>query len=363
MRSVFGAAFLTVICGVAGPALAQNEQTAAAPAAQSSTPSSAAAPQGAAPASLTPAAAVPATADAPGATPRPAAADPAAVTPPAPAGVPGVPAATTPAATTPGAEGAAAAPTEVVSPQDAAAPAPASGPSLLPHDLSPWGMFMAADMVVKAVMIGLAFASVVTWTVWFAKSIELLFARRQVNRTLKALRAAPTLAAAERAMPQGRGPGPATVRAAVSEWETSSGLPAEGIKERVAISLSRIEAAAGRQMSVGTGVLATIGATAPFVGLFGTVWGIMNSFIGISKAHTTNLAVVAPGIAEALLATAIGLVAAIPAVIIYNVFARAIAAYKARLADTSSEVMRHLSRDLDRAAQGKRGPSLRAAAE
>ncbi|WP_238121231.1 MULTISPECIES: tonB-system energizer ExbB [unclassified Xanthobacter] len=360
MRSVFGAAFLTVICGVAGPALAQNEPTPAAPAAQSSTPSSAAAPQGAAPASLTPAAAVPATGVS---TPRPAAATPTAVTPPAPAGVPGESAATTPAATTPGAEGAAAAPTEVVSPQDAAAPAPASGPSLLPHDLSPWGMFMAADMVVKAVMIGLAFASVVTWTVWFAKSIELLFARRQVNRTLKALRAAPTLAAAERAMPQGRGPGPATVRAAVSEWETSSGLPAEGIKERVAISLSRIEAAAGRQMSVGTGVLATIGATAPFVGLFGTVWGIMNSFIGISKAHTTNLAVVAPGIAEALLATAIGLVAAIPAVIIYNVFARAIAAYKARLADTSSEVMRHLSRDLDRAAQGKRGPSLRAAAE
>ena len=79
----------------------------------------------------------------------------------------------------------------------------------------------------------------------------------------------------------------------------------------------------------GTGVLATIGATAPFVGLFGTVWGIMNSFIGISKSHTTNLAVVAPGIAEALLATAIGLVAAIPAVVIYNVFARSIAGYRA----------------------------------
>jgi biopolymer transport protein ExbB len=80
----------------------------------------------------------------------------------------------------------------------------------------------------------------------------------------------------------------------------------------------------------GTGVLATIGATAPFVGLFGTVWGIMNSFIGISKSHTTNLAVVAPGIAEALLATAFGLAAAIPAVVIYNVFARSIAGYRAR---------------------------------
>lgn len=288
---------------------------------------------------------------------------------PAAASAPAPAASAAPALAAPQTPSAPAPATEVVAPAAAAAPAPAPvlapapAAALLPHDLSPWGMFMAADIVVKAVMIGLAFASVVTWTVWFAKSLELLFARRQVGRTLKALRGSPTLAAAERAMPQGRGPGPSTVRAALGEWESSEGLPAEGIKERVAISLSRIEAAAGRQMAVGTGVLATIGATAPFVGLFGTVWGIMNSFIGISKAHTTNLAVVAPGIAEALLATAIGLVAAIPAVIIYNVFARAIASYKARLADTSAEVMRHLSRDLDRAAQGKRGPSLRAAAE
>jgi biopolymer transport protein ExbB len=101
-------------------------------------------------------------------------------------------------------------------------------------------------------------------------------------------------------------------------------------------------------MLKGTGVLATIGATAPFVGLFGTVWGIMNSFIGISKSHTTNLAVVAPGIAEALLATALGLVAAIPAVVIYNHFARRIAAYRALVADTSAAVMRVVSRDLSR---------------
>jgi len=97
-----------------------------------------------------------------------------------------------------------------------------------------------------------------------------------------------------------------------------------------------------------TGVLATIGATAPFVGLFGTVWGIMNSFIGISKSQTTNLAVVAPGIAEALLATALGLAAAIPAVVIYNVFARSIAGYRAQLGDASAEVLRLVSRDLDR---------------
>ncbi|MDQ0507035.1 tonB-system energizer ExbB [Xanthobacter agilis] len=236
-------------------------------------------------------------------------------------------------------------------------------PSTLPHNLSPWGMFMAADMVVKAVMVGLALASVMTWTVWFAKSLELVLARRQVSRTLKALRSASTLVAASRALPKGRGPAPATVHAALDECEMSEGLPADGIKERVAISLSRIEAGAGRRMSAGTGVLATIGAVAPFVGLFGTVWGIMNAFIGISKAQTTNLAVVAPGIAEALLATAIGLVAAIPAVVIYNLFARAISAYKARLADTSAEVMRHLSRDLDRANEAGSARDLRAAAE
>ena len=97
----------------------------------------------------------------------------------------------------------------------------------------------------------------------------------------------------------------------------------------------------------GTGLLATIGSTAPFVGLFGTVWGIMNAFIGISQAQTTNLAVVAPGIAEALLATAIGLVAVIPAVVIYNHFARAITGYRQALADAAAAVERLLSRDLD----------------
>jgi len=107
-------------------------------------------------------------------------------------------------------------------------------------------------------------------------------------------------------------------------------------------------------------VLATIGATAPFVGLFGTVWGIMNSFIGISKSHTTNLAVVAPGIAEALLATAFGLAAAIPAVVIYNVFARSIAGYRATLGDSAAEVLRLVSRDLERAAAAPSSPARRA---
>ena len=232
---------------------------------------------------------------------------------------------------------------------------------MLPHDLSPWGMFMAADIVVKAVMVGLAFASIVTWTVWLVKSLELAVALRHVRQTLGILRTQTSLAAALRALPASKGAANTLVRATALELEASRGLPAEGVKERVAVALNRIEARAARRMNIGTGLLATIGATAPFVGLFGTVWGIMNSFIGISKAQTTNLAVVAPGIAEALLATAIGLVAAIPAVIIYNMFARAIANYKASLTDTSAEAMRHLSRDLDREQAGTL-PRLRAAA-
>jgi biopolymer transport protein ExbB len=141
----------------------------------------------------------------------------------------------------------------------------------------------------------------------------------------------------------------AFVRAAEDELDLSSDLTDKtGIKERIATRLQRLETAATRNMHRGTGLLATIGATAPFVGLFGTVWGIMNSFIGISKAQTTNLAVVAPGIAEALLATAMGLFAAIPAVIIYNFFARWIGSYRAQVGDASADVLRLVSRDLDR---------------
>jgi len=230
-------------------------------------------------------------------------------------------------------------------------PPPVVGASDLPRDLSPWGMFLTADTLVKAVLIGLAFASVVTWTVWLAKSIELLAAKRRAKRAGATLAAVRHLAEAVQQVPKASGPVGQLVEAAVTELRLSDdNMDREGIKERVASRLERIEANRGRLMMRGTGVLATIGATAPFVGLFGTVWGIMNSFIGISKSQTTNLAVVAPGIAEALLATAIGLVAAIPAVVIYNVFSRQIASYRALLGDASAEVLRLVGRDLDRAA-------------
>jgi biopolymer transport protein ExbB len=221
----------------------------------------------------------------------------------------------------------------------------------LPHDLSPWGMFLAADWVVKGVMIGLAFASLVTWTVWLAKTLELAGARARAGRTLKVIRKSRSLSDAVDASEGRGGPAALMLRAAAEEMQLSEAAldhaDGDGVKERVSSVLSRIEAYAGRRMSRGTGMLATIGSTAPFVGLFGTVWGIMNSFIGISESNTTNLAVVAPGIAEALLATAIGLVAAIPAVVIYNVFARSVTGYRQLLADAAAGVERLVSRDLD----------------
>jgi biopolymer transport protein ExbB len=225
---------------------------------------------------------------------------------------------------------------------------PSVGVADLPQDLSPWGMFLHADTIVKAVMIGLAFASLVTWTVWVAKSIELVGARATVRRGLRILLNSATVAQAHEQLRNVAGPVAQLMQAAASEVRFSANLRSDGLKERIAWQLERIEMAAGRKISRGTGMLATIGATAPFVGLFGTVWGIMDSFIGISKAHTTNLAVVAPGIAEALLATALGLVAAIPAVMIYNVLARSTAHYRALIGDASAQVMKLASRDLDR---------------
>jgi biopolymer transport protein ExbB len=223
------------------------------------------------------------------------------------------------------------------------------GVATLPRDLSPWGMYLNADPVVQGVLIVLVLASVITWTVWLAKTIEIAAAKRRMRSAARTL--AQVRSAAEGAQRLSAGEAGRFLDAAVNELELSAGaIEPHGIKERVASHLERIEAACGRRVMRGTGVLATIGATAPFVGLFGTVWGIMNSFIGISKSQTTNLAVVAPGIAEALLATAFGLAAAIPAVVIYNAFARSIAGYRALLGDAAAQVQRLVSRDLDRAA-------------
>ncbi|MBP0482801.1 tonB-system energizer ExbB [Sagittula salina] len=220
--------------------------------------------------------------------------------------------------------------------------------------MSPVGMFMAADWVVKGVMIALALASVLTWAILAAKVVVLAWRRTGLRRQYRRLERAGSLDALTGRLAKGRGLVGRMTRAAVEERDRtlagSAGIATglhSGIKERTASTLSRIEIGAARRMGAGTGVLANIGSVAPFVGLFGTVWGIMNSFISIAESNTTNLAVVAPGIAEALLATAIGLVAAIPAVIFYNILSRALGGYKVMLGDAAALVERTLSRDLD----------------
>jgi biopolymer transport protein ExbB len=217
------------------------------------------------------------------------------------------------------------------------------------RELSPWSMFLSADILVKAVMIGLAFASLLTWTIFIAKMIELSLIQRGLRAALAKIGDARSLAEAQFALGAKDSVLSSLLAAAMREARLSAGISSDaGIKERAASSFAEIVRAEARRIRLGMGLLATIGATSPFVGLFGTVWGIMNSFIGISKSQTTNLAVVAPGIAEALLATAFGLAAAIPAVIIYNHFSRVTKGYLELVGRSSGAAARLLSRDLDR---------------
>ena len=268
-------------------------------------------------------------------------------TPPAPAQ-----SAAQPATVSPAPETSQAATVSTTAKSDAkpdAKPDAAGGIAPAMKELSPWVMFMSADVIVKAVMIGLAFASLMTWTVLIAKSIELSVASTKLRSALKKIAESRSLAEAQMALGAREGILPSFLAAALREARMSAGLSSDsGIKERAASSFQEIVRAEARRIRIGMGVLATIGSTSPFVGLFGTVWGIMNSFIGISKSQTTNLAVVAPGIAEALLATAIGLVAAIPAVIIYNHFSRVTKSYLELVSRASGAAGRLLSRDLDR---------------
>jgi biopolymer transport protein ExbB len=237
---------------------------------------------------------------------------------------------------------------------DASATADAGSRLLKPaamalRELSPWSMFLSADILVKAVMIGLAFASLVTWTIFIAKMVELSVIQRKLRSALGRIGDARSLAEAQFALGAKGSVLSSLLAAAMREARLSAGISSDaGIKERAASSFAEIVRAEARRIRLGMGLLATIGATSPFVGLFGTVWGIMNSFIGISKSQTTNLAVVAPGIAEALLATAFGLAAAIPAVIIYNHFTRVTKGYLELVGRASGAAARLLSRDLDR---------------
>ncbi|MDN4982812.1 tonB-system energizer ExbB [Bradyrhizobium arachidis] len=319
-RASLAATVLLTATWLAVPVSAQTQTQPVAPA----RPAAASAPVAAQPAPAAPAATV----------------QPSAVAAPAPSTT--APAAA-PVPATPGAP----ATNVAVAPASEAAPKAGIAPAM--KELSPWVMFMSADVIVKAVMIGLAFASLVTWTVFIAKSIELSVASAKLRSALKKIAEVRSLAEAQMALGTKQGILPSFLAAALREARMSAGLSSDiGIKERAASSFVEIMRAEQRRIRIGMGFLATIGSTSPFVGLFGTVWGIMNSFIGISKSQTTNLAVVAPGIAEALLATAIGLVAAIPAVIIYNHFSRVTKGYLELVSRASGAAARLLSRDLDR---------------
>ena len=295
---------------------------------------------------------------------QPTAAQPAPTVQQAPA-VPQTPAALPQAASPVQAPAPAVVTPSTASPAATATPAEGESKVLKPatgmRELSPWSMFMSADIIVKAVMIGLAFASLITWTIFIAKMIELTVIQSKLRGALTKIAETRSLAEAQFALGAKSSVLASLLAAAMREARLSAGISSDaGIKERAASSFGEIVRAEARRIRLGMGLLATIGATSPFVGLFGTVWGIMNSFIGISKSQTTNLAVVAPGIAEALLATAIGLVAAIPAVIIYNHFSRVTKGYLELVGRASGAAGRLLSRDLDRTHVG--GSHSRAAA-
>ena len=219
--------------------------------------------------------------------------------------------------------------------------------SALPHDMSPLGMFFAADQVVKSVLIGLLIAALATWVVLLVKGASLLQARREAALAVAMLKSATSLPDA--AVKSGAS---LLAQRLLDDVQQELSLShahatAAALKERAGFRQEQFIEQQVRAMTQGIGLLASIGAVAPFVGLFGTVWGIMNSFIGIAVSQSTNLATVAPGIAEALLATALGLVAAIPAVVIYNVLSRGINQYKAQLRAASAQVLLMLSRELD----------------
>ena len=216
-----------------------------------------------------------------------------------------------------------------------------------PLSTIPVEMFAQAEWIVKIVIIGLIIASLVSWTIFLAKLSELRKAMAGERIVYYAIASLRSLDEADSDPALGK---TVLVKEAAAELALSTDAlhDREGIKERIVSRFERYEVALSRNMTRGVTILATIGATAPFVGLFGTVWGIMNSFIGIAEKQTTNLAVVAPGIAEALLATALGLVAAIPAVVMYNHFSRQISAYRALVSDTAAAILRLVSRDLSR---------------
>jgi len=224
------------------------------------------------------------------------------------------------------------------------------------HDFSMLGLFMQADWVVKSVMVGLLLASVWCWAIIANRLAVLARARREMAALDAALKEARTLEELDRHIVAIRSTGLSSVfEAAMTEWERSAEISAvteDGLRQRIATALELAVAEQGTRLTGRLATLATIGSAGPFIGLFGTVWGIMNAFTSIAEAQNTSLAVVAPGIAEALLATALGLVAAIPAVIAYNKIGADIGGLTARLSAFAERLAALMSRlrDAERAA-------------
>lgn len=280
---------------------------------------------------------------------------------PALAQAPAAPAAEAPAAAAPAADAAApAAPAaEATSAEDPTTVAEAAGGG---HggSLTPISMFMIAHPVVQVVMVGLLLASIFSWTVLIIKLIEFGGVNSKTDRFLENFRQARTIADMRKVATADEYDGnPLADMAAAATEEVElarqSGLQVSGEHRdstigRAETAVNAVQSGIAGRLSGGQQFLASTGSSGPFVGLFGTVYGIMNSFIGIAESNTTNLAVVAPGIAEALLATGIGLFAAIPAVIFYNYFNTRIAAYGTRADGFQAELLNSISRQLDKGA-------------
>ena len=273
-----------------------------------------------------------------------------------------------PAPEAPAADAAAAAP---AAPADASAAAPAAAPAPAPaaEDAAPPQlkhagkmtvsvMFMDADPVVKTIMIGLLLASVLTWTLLVIKLFEFGNLNKTSDAFIEAFRGAKSINDMGRiAMSEEFEGNPLADMAAAAAQEVEisrqagldvSGEHRDNVIHRTQAAVSAVQASLSKRLSNGMQFLASVGSNGPFIGLFGTVYGIMNSFIGIAETNTTNLAVVAPGIAEALLATGMGLFAAIPSVVFYNYFQTQITAYGTRSEGFVAELMNAISRQLDK---------------
>ena len=225
-------------------------------------------------------------------------------------------------------------------------------PPAAPIDLNPVAMFLSADIVVQMVMVLLVLASVWTWAIIVAQWLKLGRAIRGSERFEREFKAVDDVEGFARNHEASKLPAAQVFQAGYAEWRASTRrtpIDREGTRARLSAVMASTIAGEVDALAARLNVLATVGSVAPFVGLFGTVWGIMRSFAGIAAANNTSLAVVAPGLAEALFATAIGLFAAIPAVVAYNGFGHRLNRLEARLGRFADGFHATLSRELDRA--------------